>query len=75
MLIPVPLRTLTSALSKIALVTPSELHAQGRAVADRVVAEEGFLDAEVYAAQIRRSRQVEVAFQVPPDVLPHPLTE
>lgn len=74
-LIPVPLRTLARALSEIALVTPPDLHAQGRAVADRIVAEEGFLGAEVYAAQVGRSRQVEIAFEVSPDIPPRPLTE
>ncbi|WP_420098779.1 cation diffusion facilitator family transporter [Corynebacterium sp.] len=74
-LIPVPLRTLVRALSEIALVTPPDLHAEGRAVADRVVAEEGFLGADVYAAQVGRSRQVEIAFRVSPDTPPRPLTE
>jgi predicted Co/Zn/Cd cation transporter (cation efflux family) len=74
-LIPVPLRTLAQSLSEIALVTPPELYEQGRAVADRVIAEEGFLGADVYAAQVGRSRQVEIGFRVSPDTPPRPLTE
>lgn len=76
-LIPVPVRTLLRALSEIALVTPPELHAEARAVADRVVAEEGFLSADVHAAQVGRSRQLEIVFHVspPPDTPPRPLTQ
>lgn len=74
-LIPVPLRTLTTALKEIAMVTPPELHAEARSVTDRVIEEEGFLGADVYAAQVGRSRQVQIAFHVSPDIAPRPLTE
>lgn len=74
-LIPVPARTLVQALSEIAMVTPPALHAEARRVADRVIDEQGFLGAEVSAAQVGRSRQVEITFRVSPDIPPRPLTE
>lgn len=65
LLLPVPLGTLRRALSEIALVTPESLRDEAEAVANRIVVEHRFESAHVYAAQIGRSRQVEIMFLVP----------
>ncbi|WP_062204322.1 cation diffusion facilitator family transporter [Aureimonas sp. AU12] len=64
-LIPVPLRTVVSALKDVFLVAPAKLDLEVRAAAEAAVARHGFLDARTYVAKAGRSKLVEVHFIVP----------
>ncbi|WP_062012122.1 cation diffusion facilitator family transporter [Aureimonas sp. AU4] len=66
-LIPVPLRTVVSALKDIALVAPPELDRRAAEVAREIVARHGFLDARTYVAKSGRSEMIEMHFILPPD--------
>jgi predicted Co/Zn/Cd cation transporter (cation efflux family) len=66
-LIPVPLRTVLSAMKDIALVAPPELDRRVAEVARGIVARHGFLDARTYVAKSGRSEVIEMHFILPPD--------
>nr|WP_280528878.1 cation transporter [Aureimonas jatrophae] len=66
-LIPVPLRTVLSAIKDIALVAPPELDRRVAEVARGIVARHGFLDARTYVAKSGRSEVIEMHFILPPD--------
>lgn len=74
-LVPVPLATLKKAVAEVALVTPAALLDEAEQLAAEVVEAEGFVSAKVYAAQIGRSRQVEVVFLVRAGEAPRCLEE
>ncbi|KAA9395496.1 cation transporter [Kocuria coralli] len=74
-LLPVPFSTLRKSLGEIALVTPKELKDHADRIAERTVTEQGWNDARVYAAQVGRSRTVDIVFYVPEDEPARPLAE
>lgn len=69
-----PLGTVRRALSGILLVTPGALQAHVDAVAQAVVADQGFIEYRSYVAQVGRGQQIELYFVVPADDPPRPLS-
>ena len=66
--LPIPLRTLWSAVRDVLLVAPEALDVQVRAVMDEVIGERGFLDYSSHVAQIGRAKFVEIHILVSPDL-------
>ncbi|WP_194791533.1 cation diffusion facilitator family transporter [Pseudomonas sp. UFMG81] len=64
-LVPMPLKTLRKAFADVLMVTPADLKAKVGAIAERVVAEQGFVGHQAYVAKVGRARQIEIYFIVP----------
>lgn len=75
LLLPTPIGTLKKALGEIAFMTPPALKAEVDAVAERIVAEEGFSGHRAYVSRLGRSAQIELAFIVPPGLPARPLED
>lgn len=66
LILPVPARTVLSALKDILLVAPADLDRAVRAAAEAIVARHGFSDVRTYVAKSGRGRTVEIHFVLPP---------
>ena len=74
-LVPLPIRTLRSAVSEMLLMTPEDLLQEVERLADEVVNEERFSGHRAYAARVGRGTQIEIYFIVPTDQPPRRLEE
>lgn len=74
-LLPMPIKTLRKAFSDVLMVTPADLKQQVNQIAARVVADQGFLSYQAYAAKVGRARQIEIYFIVPPHLPARTLEE
>lgn len=74
-LIPVPIGILRGAVADLLYMTPLDEQVAAEAAAARVVAEHGFVGADVIAAKMGRSRDIEVLVHVAADDPPRPLAE
>jgi predicted Co/Zn/Cd cation transporter (cation efflux family) len=66
-IIPVPVRTVWSAIGDIFLVAPSALDEEARSAAGKAAERYGFAGFRTYVAKVGRSRLIEVHFLVPAD--------
>lgn len=64
-LVPIPLKTVYSAVKDIFLVAPADLDRHVREVAEAAVARHAMSDVRTYVAKVGRSRLIEVHFIVP----------
>ena len=75
LLVPLPIRTLRSAVPEMLQITPEDLLQEVEQLADKIVKEERFSGHRAYAARVGRSTQIEIYFIVPKDQPPRRLED
>ncbi|MDB6453708.1 cation diffusion facilitator family transporter [Falsirhodobacter sp. 20TX0035] len=74
-IIPMPVRTIRTALADVLLVTPADLHAHVLKVTSEFVERHGFTDFRAYVARTGRSREITIFIVAPEDRATRPLLE